>query len=57
MALDDAPLARAVPGRPVRVQWMRDDEFAWEPFGSATAMQAAAELWAEGRIVDWHYEI
>ena len=36
VALDAALLARAVPGgRPVRVQWMRDDEFGWEPFGPA----------------------
>ena len=27
VALDAALLARAVPGRPVRVQWMREDEF------------------------------
>src|SRR5205823_5062527 len=27
VALDAALLARAVPGRPVRLQWMRDDEF------------------------------
>ncbi|MEK7878061.1 MAG: molybdopterin cofactor-binding domain-containing protein, partial [Pseudomonadota bacterium] len=35
VALDAALLARAVPGRPVQVQWMRDDEFAWEPYGPA----------------------
>jgi len=40
VALDAALLARAVPGRPVRVQWMRDDEFAWEPYGSAMVMKA-----------------
>ena len=39
VALDAALLARAVPGRPVRLQWMRDDEFAWEPYGPAMAMQ------------------
>lgn len=32
-ALDAVLLARAVAGRPVQVQWMREDEFAWEPFG------------------------
>ena len=40
VALDAALLARAVPGRPVRLQWMRDDEFAWEPYGPAMVMQA-----------------
>ena len=57
VALDAALLARAVPGRPVRLQWMRDDEFAWEPYGPAMAMQAKAALDAEGRIVDWNYEL
>ena len=28
---DAALLAMALPGRPVRVQWMREDEHAWEP--------------------------
>jgi CO/xanthine dehydrogenase Mo-binding subunit len=57
VGLDAALLARAVPGRPVRLQWMRDDEFAWEPFGPAMTMQAKAALDAEGRVVDWNYEV
>jgi CO/xanthine dehydrogenase Mo-binding subunit len=57
VALDAALLARAVPGRPVRLQWMRDDEFAWEPYGAAMSMHAKASLNAEGRIVDWNYEV
>jgi nicotinate dehydrogenase subunit B len=57
VALDAALLARALPGRPVRLQWMRDDEFAWEPYGPAMAMQAKAALDAEGRIVEWTYEL
>lgn len=57
VALDAALLARAVPGKPVRLQWMRDDEFAWEPYGPAMSMQAKASLDSEGRIVDWNYEL
>jgi CO/xanthine dehydrogenase Mo-binding subunit len=57
VGLDAALLARAVPGKSVRLQWMRDDEFAWEPFGPAMAMQAKAALDAEGRIVDWNYDV
>jgi CO/xanthine dehydrogenase Mo-binding subunit len=57
VALDAALLARAVPGRPVRLQWMRDDEFAWEPYGAAMVMQAKASLGADGRIADWQYEL
>ena len=35
VALDAALLARAVPGRPVRVHWAHEEEMAWEPWGSA----------------------
>ncbi len=56
-ALDAALLARAVPGRPVKVQWMREDEFAWEPYGSAMVMQLSAGLSADGDIVDWRHEV
>ncbi len=56
-ALDAALLARAVPGRPVKVQWMRDDEFAWEPLGSAMVMKLSAGLAADGGVADWQYEL
>jgi len=56
VALDAALLARAVPNRPVRVQWMRDDEFDWEPFGAAMTMKAKATV-SGGRIVDWNYDV
>ncbi len=56
-ALDAALLARAVPGRPVKVQWMRDDEFAWEPLGSAMVMKLSAGLAADDSISDWQYEL
>ena len=57
VALDAALLARAVPGRPVKVQWMRDDELAWEPFGSAMVMQLSAGLGADNSITDWRHEV
>jgi CO/xanthine dehydrogenase Mo-binding subunit len=57
VALDAALLARGVPGRPVRLQWMRDDEFAWEPYGAAMVMEAKAALGPDGRIADWQYEL
>jgi CO/xanthine dehydrogenase Mo-binding subunit len=57
VALDAALLARALPGRPVRLQWMRDDEFAWEPYGSAMLARAKASLDEKGKIVDWVYEV
>lgn len=57
VAFDAVLLARAVPGRPVRVQWMRDDEFAWEPFGPAMVARLAAQLDGGGNIVSWNYDI
>ncbi len=57
VALDAALLARAVPGRPVKLQWMRADEFGWEPYGPAMRMQLRAALDAGGRIVDWRHDV
>ena len=57
VALDAALLARAAAGRPVRVQWMRADEFLWEPFGPAMVMKVRAGLSPAGRIADWDYEL
>jgi nicotinate dehydrogenase subunit B len=57
VALDAALLSRAVDGAPVKVQWMRDDEFGWEPFGSAMSMTLQAKLAGDGSIVDWQHEL
>lgn len=57
VALDAALLARAAGGRPVKLQLMREDEFAWEPYGSAMVSSAHAALSADGQIVDWQYEV
>ncbi|MFL5104207.1 MAG: molybdopterin cofactor-binding domain-containing protein [Xanthobacteraceae bacterium] len=57
VAADAALTARAFPGRPVRVQWMREDEHAWEPYGPAMITKARAALDADGRIADWEYHV
>jgi CO/xanthine dehydrogenase Mo-binding subunit len=57
VAADAALLARAFPGRPVRVQWMREDEHGWEPFGPAMVASVQATLDAAGAIAHWHYEV
>ena len=57
VALDAALLSRAAGGAPVKVQWMRDDEFAWEPFGGAMSIDIQASLAADGSIVDWQYDL
>ncbi|WP_028222017.1 xanthine dehydrogenase family protein molybdopterin-binding subunit [Paraburkholderia oxyphila] len=43
--------------RPVRVQWMRNDEHGWDPKGPATEAQIQASLDAEGNIGRWIYTI
>jgi CO/xanthine dehydrogenase Mo-binding subunit len=56
-AADAALIARALPGRPVRVQWMREQEHAWEPFGPAMVTKLKASLDAGGKIADWNFEV
>ncbi len=36
---------------------MRDDEFAWEPYGTATVVNVSASLDDAGRITDWTLEL
>ena len=56
-AADAALLAQAVPGRPVRVQWTRNDEHKWEPYGPAMVVSTAATTDEKGDIVDWMLEL
>jgi nicotinate dehydrogenase subunit B len=56
-ALDAALVARAVAGAAVKLQWMRDDEFAWAPFGPGMAMRVEAALAPDGSIADWSYDV
>ena len=56
-AADAALAARAVPGRPVRLQWMREQEHGWEPLGPAMTIDLEASLDAQGRIAGWRYEV
>ncbi|TPJ23621.1 molybdopterin cofactor-binding domain-containing protein [Mesorhizobium sp. B2-7-2] len=56
-AADAALIAQKVPGKPVRVQWMRDQEHLWEPYGPAMLTRASATLDQNGNIVSWHYDL
>lgn len=56
-ALDAALLARCCPGDPISVQWMRADEFAWEPYGPAMVIKMQAGLGAQGELLDWNHEV
>ena len=55
-AADAALLSEAV-GKPVRVQWMRHDEHAWEPKGPAMVMDVRAGLDPRGGVVAWDYQV
>jgi CO/xanthine dehydrogenase Mo-binding subunit len=56
-AADAALIARALPGVPVRVQWSREQEHAWEPFGPAMVTKLKASLGDDGKIADWNFEV
>jgi nicotinate dehydrogenase subunit B len=53
-ALDACLMSQAV-GRPVRVQYMRADAHAWENYGQAMVMEAAAGIQPSGQIIAWDY--
>jgi CO/xanthine dehydrogenase Mo-binding subunit len=57
VALDAVLLAKAAGGRPVRVQWSREDEMSHAPFGAAMAIEIEADLDAQGEIVEWRHRI
>ncbi|TFW28820.1 xanthine dehydrogenase family protein molybdopterin-binding subunit [Duganella callida] len=57
VAADAVLLARALPGRPVRVQWMREDEHGWEPYGPPMVAEAQATLDPGGAIIGWQYQV
>ncbi|MCW5734720.1 MAG: xanthine dehydrogenase family protein molybdopterin-binding subunit [Enhydrobacter sp.] len=57
VAADAALAARAVPGQPVRLQWMREQEHGWEPLGSTMTVEMSGSLGLDGRIVAWQHEV
>ncbi|WPB76562.1 molybdopterin cofactor-binding domain-containing protein [Archangium violaceum] len=56
-AADAALLARALPGRAVRVQWSRQDEHTCEPYGSAMVVKVRAGVDEKGDVLDWNHEL
>jgi nicotinate dehydrogenase subunit B len=56
-AADAALIARELPGVPVRVQWMREQEHGWEPYGPAMVTKLKASLDSNGAIADWNFEV
>ena len=58
-AADDAGceaawIAREI-GRPVRIQWMRDEESAWDTKGPAFLVKVRGALDADGRLIAYEY--
>ncbi len=53
----DALLLSKTLGKPVRVQWMRADEHAWDPKGPPQLLDLRAGIDSEGRIVAWETEM
>ena len=56
-AADAAVIALRMPGKPIRVRWRREEEFAFEPVSSSMVVTARAVLDASGRPADWTTEI
>jgi CO/xanthine dehydrogenase Mo-binding subunit len=56
-AFDAAFIAIKRPGRVIRVQWSREDEFAGAPVSTAMAISLRAVLGADNKPADWQIEI
>jgi nicotinate dehydrogenase subunit B len=56
-AADAALIAMALPDRPIRVQWMREQENLWEPYSSAMLMKLEAGIDTTNRLQNWNYEL
>jgi CO/xanthine dehydrogenase Mo-binding subunit len=54
VAEDAALMSRAV-GKPVRVQWMRADEHAWDPKGPAQLTTVRAGVDDQGNVTAWDF--
>jgi CO/xanthine dehydrogenase Mo-binding subunit len=53
----DAALLSKAAGRPVRVQWMREDELGWDPKGPPQLLDMRAALDEGNRIAAWEAEM
>ena len=56
-ALDAALVARERPGRWVRLQWRREEEFGFEPVSPAMLVTLRVAVGDDGRPADWTTEI
>src|SRR4029077_1180090 len=54
-AIEAAILSKSS-GRPVLLQWTREEEFAWSPSRPEAVLEISAGLDPDGRIVAWRYD-
>jgi nicotinate dehydrogenase subunit B len=57
VAVDAAVIAREIPDHCIRVQWRREEEFGFEPVGTAMHITLRAALDAAGKPTDWTAEV
>jgi nicotinate dehydrogenase subunit B len=57
VAVDAAVIAREIPDHCIRVQWRREEEFGYEPYGTAMNVSLRAALDDAGKPVDWTCDI
>jgi len=55
--IGDAALMSAAVGKPVRVQWMRWDEHAWEPKGPPIAQDLVGAIDEDGNVTAWRHHM
>ena len=55
VSFDAAVLSHAV-GKPVRLQYSREDEMRWENLGAAVVTEHRAAIGSDGTIMAWHRE-
>jgi nicotinate dehydrogenase subunit B len=56
-AAADAVILSQALGRPVRLQWSRQDEFVWEPKAPAMVMEVHGGLDRQGSVIAWDYHV
>ena len=56
-AAADAVILSQEVGKPVRLQWSRQDEFVWEPKAPAMVMEVRAGIDQQGNLTAWDYHV
>jgi isoquinoline 1-oxidoreductase subunit beta len=57
VGLDAVMVAKAAPGKPVKVIWSREDDMKAGKFRPATAQFIEAGFDADSRIISWHHRV